>query len=52
MQDFDEVSNREELKTALSNKQIISRQRRSIQHLVNSIQKTLEALWIQMWLGR
>jgi hypothetical protein len=43
MQDFDEVADREELKTALSNKQIISRQRRSIQHLVNTIQKTPEA---------
>jgi hypothetical protein len=43
MQDFDEVADREELKTALSNRQIISRQRKSIQHLVNTIQKTPEA---------
>ncbi|KIM71127.1 hypothetical protein PILCRDRAFT_17352 [Piloderma croceum F 1598] len=43
MQDFDEVADREELKTALSNRQIIARQRKSIQHLVNTIQKTPEA---------
>ena len=43
MQDFDEVVDREELKTALSDRQIISRQSKSVQNLVNTIQKTPEA---------
>lgn len=43
MQDFDEVADKEELKSTLSNRQIISRQKRSIQNLVNAIQKSPEA---------